>query len=56
MDKSVQNKRIATLIRFVAVSALLTPLSATLTTLSVMTTYTTKAVIFHLYVFIFVYL
>ena len=46
---------IATLIRFVAVFALLTLLSATLTTMSFMTTHTIKAVIFHLYVFIFAY-
>jgi hypothetical protein len=51
-DKSVQNKKIATLIRFVVVSALLMPLSVILATMNVSTTHATKAATFHLSVFI----
>ena len=44
------------LIKFVAVSALLTPLRAALKTMSVMTTHATKEAIFHFDIFIFVML
>jgi len=51
-DRSVQNRRIATLMIFVAVSALLTPLSAALTIMRVITTHATKADTFNLFILI----
>ena len=51
MDKSVQNNRTAMLIKFVAVSGLLTPRSVALTMMRVITIHAAKATIL---IFIFV--
>ena len=52
METRIQNRRMATLTRFVEVSALLTPLSPTSTTMRVTTTHATNAAIFHYIFFI----
>lgn len=52
MEARIQNRRMATLTMFVVVSALLTPLSPTSTTMRVITTHATNAAIFHLIFFI----
>lgn len=54
-DSSTHANRAAALIRLVAVSALLMPLSVALTTMSVATIQPTKAVILHFDIFIFVF-
>lgn len=55
MDRRIQNNRTAILIRFVKVSGLLIPLSATLTIMRVVTIHATKAETFHLDKFIIIY-
>lgn len=52
MEARIHNRRMATLTMFVVVSALLTPLSQTSTTMRVITTHATNAAIFHLIFFI----